>query len=108
MTWPPTTTLTAAQLVAVAPRLRPEAVGCASAHAGDSIPAFAVAYVESVACLAGSAGWPPDAIDAEIATAAECMGIALDADALAHLHRCAREADPGLAVDWSWPMRRRR
>jgi len=99
--WQPSqATLTVAELMRAAPHLWEPAFALACAQAGPSAGEFVAAYVESVACLAGSARWERRAAEERIAGAAQVTGAVLtDADWL-HLWRCYHDADPGLAAEY--------
>lgn len=100
-TWRPAqTTMTVAMLMRAAHHLWEPAFGLACAHAGPSAEEFVAAYVEGVACLAGSARWPRGDAEARIAEAAAVTGAVLTVEDWHHLWRCYREADPGLADEY--------
>lgn len=96
--WRPSrTTLTIARLLRAAAHLWEPAFGLACDRAGPSADEFVAAYIEGVACLAGSARWAQRDAAARITEAAAVTGVVLTAEDWRHLWRCYREAEPGLA-----------
>lgn len=87
-------------LMRAAPHLWEPAFGLACAHAGPSAEEFVAAYVEGVACLAGSARMDRRDAEARIVEAARVTGAVLTDEDWRHLWCCYHDADPQLAVEY--------